>query len=116
MRTFPVRGVGALLCYHDLPGDEPTIVFLHGLGAASSEELCKPSGTRCLQGSECFWSISSGLASRSDRLNTDTQSRITLKASRDSFMISTSGAPTSSDTAWVGRLRSHWRCVTRTWS
>jgi pimeloyl-ACP methyl ester carboxylesterase/GNAT superfamily N-acetyltransferase len=39
MRTFPVPGVGALLCYHDLPGDEPTIVFLHGLGAASSEEF-----------------------------------------------------------------------------
>jgi pimeloyl-ACP methyl ester carboxylesterase len=27
------------MCYHDLPGDEPTIVFLHGLGAASSEEF-----------------------------------------------------------------------------
>ena len=39
MRTFPVPGVSALLCYHDLPGDEPTIVFLHGLGAASSEEF-----------------------------------------------------------------------------
>ena len=39
MRTFPVPGVDALLCYHDLPGDEPTIVFLHGLGAASSEEF-----------------------------------------------------------------------------
>jgi pimeloyl-ACP methyl ester carboxylesterase len=39
MRTFPVPGVGALLCYHDLPGNEPTIVFLHGLGAASSEEF-----------------------------------------------------------------------------
>ena len=39
MRTFPVPGIGALLCYHDLPGDEPTIVFLHGLGAASSEEF-----------------------------------------------------------------------------
>ncbi len=39
MRTFPVPGIGALLCYHDLPGDEPSIVFLHGLGAASSEEF-----------------------------------------------------------------------------
>jgi pimeloyl-ACP methyl ester carboxylesterase len=39
MRTFAVPGIGALLCYHDLPGDEPTIVFLHGLGAASSEEF-----------------------------------------------------------------------------
>src|SRR5215475_13488845 len=39
MRTFPVPGVGALLCYHDLPGDEPTIAFLHALGAASSEEF-----------------------------------------------------------------------------
>jgi pimeloyl-ACP methyl ester carboxylesterase len=25
------------LCYHDLAGDEPTLVFLHGLGGASSE-------------------------------------------------------------------------------
>jgi pimeloyl-ACP methyl ester carboxylesterase len=39
MRTFLVPSVGAALCYHDLPGDEPTIVFLHGLGAASSEEF-----------------------------------------------------------------------------
>src|SRR6266581_7700847 len=37
MDGFRVPGVGASLCYHDLPGAAPVVVFLHGLGGASSE-------------------------------------------------------------------------------
>ena len=37
MHAFPVPGVGASLCYYDLPGERPALIFLHGLGAASSE-------------------------------------------------------------------------------
>ena len=36
MRCFPVSGVAASLRYHDLPGANPPIVFVHGLGCASS--------------------------------------------------------------------------------
>src|SRR5438105_4143486 len=37
MDGFRVPGVGASLCYQDLPGAAPVVVFLHGLGGASSE-------------------------------------------------------------------------------
>jgi pimeloyl-ACP methyl ester carboxylesterase len=37
LRGFAVPHVDASLCYHDLPGDDPPLVFLHGLGGASSE-------------------------------------------------------------------------------
>ena len=37
MRAFRIPGIGASLCYHDLAGEEPTLVFLHGLGGAASE-------------------------------------------------------------------------------
>ncbi len=37
MDTFRVPGVDASLCYHDLPGSSPAVVFLPGLGGAASE-------------------------------------------------------------------------------
>jgi len=36
MNTFVIKSQDAHLFYHDLPGDEPTLVMLHGLGSASS--------------------------------------------------------------------------------
>jgi len=36
MKTFPVSDAGAALRYADLPGDGPTLIFLHGIGSASS--------------------------------------------------------------------------------
>ncbi len=36
MDSFYVSKCGAYLRYHDLPGSDPAIVFLHGLGSASS--------------------------------------------------------------------------------
>ena len=36
MDAFYVAKIGAHMRYHDLPGGEPAIVFLHGLGSASS--------------------------------------------------------------------------------
>jgi pimeloyl-ACP methyl ester carboxylesterase len=36
VRSFRLPDAEATLRYHDLPGIEPTLVFLHGLGAASS--------------------------------------------------------------------------------
>jgi len=36
MNAFHLEAPGAHLRYHDLPGDDPTLVFLHGLGSASS--------------------------------------------------------------------------------
>jgi pimeloyl-ACP methyl ester carboxylesterase len=37
VHAFRVAGADASLYYYDLRGDEPAIVFLHGLGGASSE-------------------------------------------------------------------------------
>ncbi|HLZ68855.1 MAG TPA: alpha/beta hydrolase [Dehalococcoidia bacterium] len=37
MHAFRIPGSNASLCYHDIPGEEPALVFLHGLGGASSE-------------------------------------------------------------------------------
>jgi pimeloyl-ACP methyl ester carboxylesterase len=39
VRCLRLPGWDATLRYHDLPGAEPPIVFLHGLGAASSLDL-----------------------------------------------------------------------------
>ena len=36
MNAYLVEQLRAHLRYHDLPGDDPTLVFLHGLGSASS--------------------------------------------------------------------------------
>ncbi len=36
MNAYYVEVLGAYMRYHDLPGREPAIVFLHGLGSASS--------------------------------------------------------------------------------
>src|SRR5437868_6534328 len=37
MHAFRVPGIDASLCYHDLPGREPVVVYLNGLGGAASE-------------------------------------------------------------------------------
>ncbi len=39
MHTRRIDPPGACLCYHDLPGRNPTCVFLHGLGASSSADF-----------------------------------------------------------------------------
>jgi len=39
MRAFRIEERAAHLCYHDLPGDGPVLIFLHGLGAASSADF-----------------------------------------------------------------------------
>ncbi|MEZ8630786.1 alpha/beta fold hydrolase [Vibrio lentus] len=36
MKEFKVKGSNAILRYHDLPGSEVPIVFIHGIGCASS--------------------------------------------------------------------------------
>ncbi len=36
MKSFPVPGTDSRLRYHDLPGEGPPIIFVHGLGCASS--------------------------------------------------------------------------------
>lgn len=36
MNAYHVESLGAYLRYHDLPGRDPTLVLLHGLGSASS--------------------------------------------------------------------------------
>ncbi len=38
MKTFGVVEAGALLRYHDLPGAAPPLLFVHGLGCASSSD------------------------------------------------------------------------------
>ena len=46
MRSRRLPGSDAVLRYHDLPGAEPAMVLLHGLGAAGSSDLigaaCRP--------------------------------------------------------------------------
>ncbi|MBU0596243.1 alpha/beta hydrolase [Candidatus Bipolaricaulota bacterium] len=39
MNAFRIDEFDAYLRYHDLPGSEPALVFLHGLGAASSADF-----------------------------------------------------------------------------
>jgi len=39
MRSLLVPGSGAVIRYHDLPGEVPAVVLLHGLGAAGSSDL-----------------------------------------------------------------------------
>ncbi|MEZ9546964.1 MULTISPECIES: alpha/beta fold hydrolase [Vibrio] len=36
MKEFKVKGSNAILRYHDLPGSEVPIIFIHGIGCASS--------------------------------------------------------------------------------
>ena len=46
MKSLLVPGAGAVVRYHDLPGEEPAVVLLHGLGAAGSSDMigaaCRP--------------------------------------------------------------------------
>jgi pimeloyl-ACP methyl ester carboxylesterase len=39
VKSLLLPGVGAVIRYHDLPGVEPAVVLLHGLGAAGSSDL-----------------------------------------------------------------------------
>ena len=39
MQNLHFLDLDAHLCYHDLPGDEPACVFLHGLGSAASADF-----------------------------------------------------------------------------
>ena len=39
MQAYRIDEFDAYLRYHDLPGNEPVLVFLHGLGAASSSDF-----------------------------------------------------------------------------
>ena len=39
MHTYRIDPPGACLAYHDLPGEGPVCVFLHGLGASSSADF-----------------------------------------------------------------------------
>lgn len=43
MNTFLVREFNAHMRYHDLPGAVPTLVFLHGLGCASTSDFLRAS-------------------------------------------------------------------------
>jgi pimeloyl-ACP methyl ester carboxylesterase len=36
LEALLIEGLNAYIRYHDLPGDEPALVFIHGLGSASS--------------------------------------------------------------------------------
>ncbi|HNX52076.1 MAG TPA: hypothetical protein PKL08_18045 [Thermoanaerobaculaceae bacterium] len=36
MRAFELPGTSSFLRFHDLPGRDPAILFVHGLGCASS--------------------------------------------------------------------------------
>ncbi len=38
MKTLHLAEAGALLRYHDLPGTAPPLLFVHGLGCASSSD------------------------------------------------------------------------------
>jgi pimeloyl-ACP methyl ester carboxylesterase len=46
VKSLLLPDVGAVIRYHDLPGAEPAVVLLHGLGAAGSSDLigaaCRP--------------------------------------------------------------------------
>ena len=39
MQTLVLPELDTHLCYHDLPGEEPACVYLHGLGSASSADF-----------------------------------------------------------------------------
>jgi pimeloyl-ACP methyl ester carboxylesterase len=39
MESLYLNELDAHLCYHDLPGEEPACVYLHGLGSASSADF-----------------------------------------------------------------------------
>ena len=39
MQSYDVSDLDAHLCYHDLPGEDPVCVYLHGLGSASSADF-----------------------------------------------------------------------------
>lgn len=44
MHTYRIDPPGARLAYHDLPGQDPACVFLHGLGASSSADFTEIAG------------------------------------------------------------------------
>ena len=47
MKSLFLPGAGAVIRYHDLPGAEPAVVLLHGLGAAGRRTWSgRPAGRR----------------------------------------------------------------------
>lgn len=48
MKTYVVKGPNAGMRYHDLPGDDTPILFIHGLGCASSFDFPQVAATRDL--------------------------------------------------------------------
>ena len=36
MREYSIRGIGSILRYHDFPGEDEPILFIHGLGCAAT--------------------------------------------------------------------------------
>jgi len=49
MNTYHIKHLDAHLCYHDLPGDTPALVFIHGLGSASSSAFPQVAARPCLR-------------------------------------------------------------------
>jgi len=49
MKAFFLQEHGAHLLYHDFPGELPALVYLHGLGAASSSSFPRCAGHRQLR-------------------------------------------------------------------
>ncbi|NOI58991.1 alpha/beta fold hydrolase [Vibrio coralliilyticus] len=54
MREFHDIQSGATLRYHDLPGDQTPIVFIHGLGCASSLDYPQVAAARGLERHRCI--------------------------------------------------------------
>lgn len=50
MKSFSVPGTESRLRYHDLPGDGPALLLIHGLGCASSCDYPAVAATSALQG------------------------------------------------------------------
>lgn len=48
MKEYFIKNLGATLRYHDLPGDETPIVFIHGLGCISSFDYPQVAAARSL--------------------------------------------------------------------
>nr|WP_275660664.1 alpha/beta hydrolase [Vibrio chagasii] len=48
IKEFKVEGCNAILRYHDLPGSEAPIIFIHGIGCASSFDYPAVAASECL--------------------------------------------------------------------
>ena len=48
MKECKVEGCNAILRYHDLPGSEVPIIFIHGIGCAASFDYPAVAASECL--------------------------------------------------------------------